>query len=437
MQIIKTQKILYNQELRIRLLADNADAEYNRLIKKLPDCRWSNQLNSWHTCNIPDHILYLNRVFPSTLRFFDISGSSLLPKYEELQLERRITIEMDNQLKSMKVSFLYNKELKNLLIGMGGKLCNENRNSWEVADTTEIATELYAYLAKNNYRIDYLTNTEDQQDTEQKEQQVLLLINKFRENLSSLKYQERTIDQYSYNLKRFLLSSDSDKKINSETIRDYVEEMSIHSNYSRSYQNQLINTLKVYCKCIPGSEWEFSKVRRPRRSRLVPVVLSKSEMDKIINYIPNFKHKVLLSTICSTGITVSETVNIKPGEIDWQNKGIIIRGKGTKPERLVPLSSELLEKIELYLKVFMPQNFLFEGYQGKRSSERNVQKILKKYSQKAGITKKTNLQTLRHSFAARLLEDGSDIRSVQELLGHSSLSSTKVYSQLVTGQAVI
>ena len=92
MRIIKTQRILYNHEFRIRFLADFDDEEFIRLVRKLPDSKWSICLNSWHTNNIPDHINYLNTIFPASYRFFDISGAQLIPKFEEVMPERRIQI---------------------------------------------------------------------------------------------------------------------------------------------------------------------------------------------------------------------------------------------------------------------------------------------------------------------------------------------------------
>ena len=95
MRIVKTQKILYNHELRIRLISEPDDAEYVRLIRKLPDCRWSIILNSWHTRNIPDHIPFLNGAFPEGIKFFDISIPSALPRFDEEIAGKRIFIYHD------------------------------------------------------------------------------------------------------------------------------------------------------------------------------------------------------------------------------------------------------------------------------------------------------------------------------------------------------
>jgi len=132
-----------------------------------------------------------------------------------------------------------------------------------------------------------------------------------------------------------------------------------------------------------------------------------------------------------SGITVSEAVMLKPEDIDRDNKKITVKGKKETTFRIVPVSTELIDKLNLYLECYHPSNFLFEGFQGKHYSERCIQKILKKYVQKAGIDKKTSVHTLRYSFANQLLENGSDIGTIQEILGHQCRRTTELYAQMI------
>ncbi len=428
MRIVKTQKILYNDELRIRLIAETEDAEYIRLVRKLPDCRWSNHLNSWHTRNIRNHILFLNQVFPACIRFYDISSSSEFPRIEENQSEKRICIYKNYTDNSLVLNFLYDSELTTLIKKLGGKSVNANIRGWQISNTPEIAKNLNKYLENANYRIDHVNEAEDVAPFSGNNTFQFEHMEKFRDFLFSLKYGNRTINQYVYNVSRYLSVSTHKKELTIETIRDYIDEMAISRNFSRSYQNQLINSLKAYYLHKYGNVPGRGEIPRPRWARSIPVILTRKEVWKIINLIPNLKHNVLISTIYMTGITTGETVLIKPEDIDPEKMQIVIRNRNDEINRTVPLIPELLQKIDLYRKRYHPENFLFEGYHGKKYSERCIQKVLKKYVQKAGIIKKASVHTLRHSFASQLLESGADMSNVQRLLGHKSRKSTEIYS---------
>lgn len=430
MRIIKTQKILYNHELRIRLIADNEDAEYVRLIRKLPDCKWSAHLNSWHTNNIQNHILFLNKVFPACIRFYDISKSPGIPEIEEKQAERRICIGKNYTDNSLILNFLYDNELTTLVQKLGGIPYKEKGKAWKVNNSPEITDNLNSYLHKANYRIDYESQSEELQSAYPKDTSQKQVEEKFREILKFMNYENRTIDQYVNNVNRFLISAGQNQGLNINAIRDYIDEMSISRNYSRSYQNQLINSIKAYYRYIHGVKLGPIEVPRPRRNRSLPTILTKQEVAKIMQVISNIKHSALISTVYMTGITVSETISLIPEDIDKEKMRVFIRGRKGNAPRTVPVPPELLQKIELYQNCFHPQNYLFEGYHGTQYSERSIQKVLKKYVQKAGITKKTTVHTLRHSYACHLAAEGIDIGVLQQFLGHSSRRSTEIYCKL-------
>jgi len=208
--------------------------------------------------------------------------------------------------------------------------------------------------------------------------------------------------------------------------------MSISRDLSRSYQNQFINSVKAYFRYTRGIELDRSDLPRPRMKKLKPSILSSQEAGKILNSVANLKHSTILSILYFTGITVSEVVALTPADVDAMNKNLHIGGKRDKPGRTIPLSDELVNKIMTYQNKYEPAEFLFEGYHGKQLSIRSIQKTVKKYAEKAGINKKTSVQTLRHSFAVRHIEQGFDAVMLQELLGHRSPRTTSVYAFLAS-----
>lgn len=171
----------------------------------------------------------------------------------------------------------------------------------------------------------------------------------------------------------------------------------------------------------------FSDVKVPKKDRALPEILSKEEVKKLINSADNVKSRLIMSTLYSSGLRVSELVNLKVDDLNMlENTGWVRRGKGSK-DRLFAVSKELAEDLQNYLKG-REHKFVFS--KDKPLTTRNIQKIIKGAKMRAGINKKVTPHTLRHSFATHLLEQGTDIRIIQAMLGHSSLSTTQIYAHV-------
>ncbi len=170
--------------------------------------------------------------------------------------------------------------------------------------------------------------------------------------------------------------------------------------------------------------------RQVRKSEKLPVVLSKSEVSTLLEAPANLKHKTILTTLYSGGLRLGEVLNLMPRDIDSERMALrIVQGKGGK-DREVMLSQRLLDLLRAYWIEFKPTTYLFEGKPGKPYSARSVQAIFKRALQKASVDKPATVHSLRHSFATHLLEDGVDVRFVQELLGHKNLLTTQIYTHL-------
>jgi len=252
----------------------------------------------------------------------------------------------------------------------------------------------------------------------------------FREKMISLRYESQTITQYIFCIRRFMNSGQQFRNLSIESVKDFVEDMSISMNYSRSYQNLLINSIKAYLIYMKGLEPNEIEVQRPKRRPSNPSILSKKEAEVLLNSIKNIKHSALISTIYMTGITAGESVRLRTVDIDRKQMRIFIMGKNNTSGRWIPVSPELLQKLDFYINLYHPDKFLFEGYKGAQYSERIVQKVLKKYIQKAGISGKIHVHSLRHSYAAQLAEKGADLEKIKELLGHRSDRPAKIYTMI-------
>lgn len=174
-------------------------------------------------------------------------------------------------------------------------------------------------------------------------------------------------------------------------------------------------------------------IKRPKREKKIPAVLTKDEMKRLINALSTKKSKLMISLIYACGFRVSEIINLEINDLNFEEMiGHVRQAKGRK-DRIFNLPKFLLKDLKKQIKKQEESNqeYLFTGPKGKLT-DRNIQKIVRKAAQKAGINKKVHPHTLRHSFATHLLENGIDIRKIQELLGHADLSTTQIYTHIST-----
>jgi integrase/recombinase XerD len=172
-------------------------------------------------------------------------------------------------------------------------------------------------------------------------------------------------------------------------------------------------------------------LKTPKIPKSNPIVLTKEEVRLLINSAPRDKSRLIMELIYSSGLRVSECVTLKVNDLDLDNKIIRVKsGKGNK-DRITIFSSNIIPELKRYiLTLDKDEVYLFPNSKGSNLSVRNIQKLIQKSAVKAGIKKKVSPHTLRHSFATHLLEDGTDIRLIQELLGHSQLSTTQIYTHV-------
>jgi len=217
--------------------------------------------------------------------------------------------------------------------------------------------------------------------------------------------------------------------ISEEEVNTFLQEL-VRLGKSDSYINLSINAIKFYFEIVLAMPNRFYSVDRPRVSRSLPQVLSKSEVVKILSSIRNIKHKCIISLIYSAGLRRNELIQLKLQDIDSNRMMIHVKAAKGKKDRYSLLSKRALSDLRLYYKIYKPKHFLFEGKSGKQYSPSSVRKILSNAVSQVGIKKKVTPHTLRHSFATHLLEDGVDLRYIQTLLGHSSSRTTEIYTHV-------
>ena len=255
----------------------------------------------------------------------------------------------------------------------------------------------------------------------------------FREWMEHKRYSDSTVNTYTNAISvflRFIKPKTSAGVTNDDMVR-FVHSYMIPRKLSLSYQNQAVNAARLFFKTIEGSKLITEQIERPRREHKLPNVLSKDEISVILKSLKNPKHSTMLSLIYACGLRRSELLNLKPENIDSKRHLILILNAKGKKDRVIPISDKVITMLREYYIKYRPVVWLFEGQTtGEQYSETSLQKVLKNALKTAGITKPVSIHWLRHSYATHLLESGTDLRYIQELLGHKSSKTTEIYTHV-------
>lgn len=265
--------------------------------------------------------------------------------------------------------------------------------------------------------------------------EVIQKIEEFKQYMRYKRYSESTVKTYTEALKVFFnfFHEKSIHEINNEDVVFFNTEYIMKKKLSISYQNQIVNGLKLFFREVQNQKIEVDLIQRPRREHKLPNVLSKEEVKAILNAPTNLKHRMMLSLIYACGLRRSELLNLKLKDIHSARNLLLIRQSKGKKDRVAPIGDKLIESLREYYKLYKPTTWLFEGQKvGLKYSEESLAKVLKQSVAKTKISKPVTLHWLRHSYATHLLESGTDLRYIQELLGHSSSRTTEIYTHVST-----
>ncbi|HEX3032797.1 MAG TPA: site-specific tyrosine recombinase/integron integrase, partial [Bacillota bacterium] len=245
-------------------------------------------------------------------------------------------------------------------------------------------------------------------------------------------FSQRTCKTYLSHCRRFLASLEQDpREVTDVMIKEYLLKMIQEGKVSHAYVSQSISAIKFMYKEVLHKGNVVMRLPRPKAEKKLPDVLSVQEIGQLFSSVKNIKQRAILMLIYSAGLRVSEVVRLKSEDLDVDRKLIHVRqGKGRK-DRFTLLSELALQAVQVYLRECGAGRWLFPGMEpGRHLTERTVQKVFEQACKEAGITKSVTVHSLRHSFATHLLENGTDLRYIQELLGHASTKTTEIYTHV-------
>ena len=257
-----------------------------------------------------------------------------------------------------------------------------------------------------------------------------------------------TLESYQRDLKKFILFLDNNKiksycELSKEEVLDFLQ--SLYKSQSESSISRILSTLRSFYKflMIEGvcKKNFWAQINNPLRLRKIPEILKIEEVEKFLESIPvsrrlEIRDRAMFEILYSCGLRVSEIVNLKMQNIDFEEELLRFKGKGNK-ERIVPIGKKSIRFLEKYLKHSRSEikkeyrtDYVFINRSGKKMTRQGFWKILKKYAARVGLKKNLYPHIFRHSFATHMLQRGADLRIVQELLGHSDISTTEIYTTL-------
>ena len=318
----------------------------------------------------------------------------------------------------LSVKFPYSLESVEKIRKIDGRKWIQSDKIWVIPDNEDRTKLLCRLFGKDNV---FFENYEYDKDT------MIALINELKLKNYSVKTQKAYLGHVRRLLQYHKKCIDD---IDRDDIRSYLLEL-VNQDKSPAYIDQAVSAIKFLYIDVKRTDDADFDINRPKREKKLPSVLNASEVFKIIESVDNLKHKAIIMLIYSAGLRVSEAANLMIADIDSKRKLIHIKGAKGKKDRYTLLSNATLEILRQYVKVYKPEEWLFEGQNGEgHITVRTIQRVFERAAFKAGVRKKVTVHTLRHSFATHLLENGTDLRYIQELLGHESPTTTEIYTHV-------
>lgn len=379
---IEVQKIFHREQIRL-LICFTPDLELQSLVRLIPDAKFTITYRGWHIPYTKESINDFYRIFKDKVEITTVTHPATPPESEitadasspEINVVSQSTIKHESVFKEPAFTTLDNEKKSEIL--------------------------------------------------------------KFKYWMRQRRYSDSTIERYIDALSIFFrfFHQKPIHKISNKDLIVFNNEYILLNKYSATYQSQIINSLKLFYRRMQNKEINVDAIDRPRKPHKLPNVLCKEEVTAILKALSNIKHKAMLSLIYSCGLRRSELLNLKPTDVDSKRNILIIRNAKGFKDRITPLSEKIIEMLRIYYKEYKPENWLFEGQKvGERYTEESLNAVFKKALSLTKIKKPVTLHWLRHSFATHLLEAGTDLRYIQEILGHKSSKTTEIYTHVSNKQ---
>lgn len=260
------------------------------------------------------------------------------------------------------------------------------------------------------------------------------LIGDFERKLILQRNSSSSIQNYKSAVRSFLQIAEKrfshPNELGEDAIEKYVFWKIEKHNASISYQRMIVASIDKFYSAVLDRKLNIKHLYPTQKTYSLPKYLTLGEVKRLIDNVDNLKHRCIVKLLYGCGLRLHELVCLELTDVDSENMLIRINHSKGNKDRMVTLSPSLLTELRAYVKEFKPRKYLIEGQGGGRYSDKSVQTIVKTAAHRAGIQKPVTPHVLRHSFATHLLENGTDIRYIQQLLGHNSIKTTEIYTHI-------
>lgn len=334
----------------------------------------------------------------------------------------------------------YNRQLYQFLQGLGYLHYKKIEGGW-LADTSEVPLPKVLKDIKKltrvrlDARLELSKIDEIQEAFRGNNLKQRVCLPKYLEVLFAKGYSRNTIRTYQSLLLRFMMELRLEDEVDlaavtADRVNRYHAEWMAGGKAVAATANQSVNAVRFYFKHVVKVPLVLDDVLRPQKLRQLPKVMSREEIVSLIRAAGNSKHRAMLALIYSAGLRCGELINLQAGDVQLDRSQIRIReGKGGK-DRVTLLSGRAVALLKVYLEKYQPKAYLFEGQYGQAYSASSLRQVMRQALKRAGNPVSYTLHCLRHSFATHLLEDGTDLRYIQTLLGHNSSKTTEKYTHV-------
>jgi site-specific recombinase XerD len=431
--------LVTEKKILLKMPKNEADLDFVRVLKY---SRWNKENFHWEIPNYPGNLDKIKRHFGDRLEKIEEVKTNKSPEPPTTFLPEKNQVYILKEKDQLKLSFHFHEEMIKAVKSIPFYRWNIAQKLWTVPYSQKFENELRQKVKELNLELIYREVTKDPADERQRiktESFTKAYPVEFIQKLQERRYSPQTIKTYTALFTEFInyFPDQMADDLTEKDIMDFSRYLVITRKVSSSYQNQSINAIKFYFEKVKNGPRIFYAIDRPQREKILPQVCSEEEVISILKCTKNLKHKAILTTIYSAGLRISELINLKIAHIDSDRMQIRVEQSKGKKDRYTLLSQKNLKLLREYIRVFRPYYYLFEGQRSTKENPipytaRSIQVILKDSAKMAEITKNISVHTLRHSFATHLLEHGTDLRYIQNLLGHESSKTTEIYTHVTT-----
>ncbi len=333
--------------------------------------------------------------------------------------------------------FKYDTSILNKLRTIEGFHWSKSLRGWYISFSPEhvalVKDELHALakitLDKTMFSTIAIKEPREKRVISEENKEVIRLYVKY---LQGKRYSESTIKTYFTFIADFFhyIKNKPLATLTNRDVEQFIEDVFVPRKMSISSQRQLISAIKLFKAFFPECTINEVKLTRPNKSKILPTVISKEQVIDLLRFTKNLKHRAILGIIYSAGLRISELLNLKLCDIDVDRRQILVKNSKGRKDRHIILAESIVPLILNYVNSYQPKVFFVEGPEGDKYSASSIRSFLKHSCSLAKITKRVTPHTLRHSYATHLLENGIDLRYIQELLGHSKPETTMIYTHV-------